>query len=162
MKNTLLFAPIAMIGLTFASLQLLAVDLRASDPIPPVPPGNSLPPPQAPTSAPAPQTGSAAQPLSPGSGAQAAGKHGQRLKKLKNELGLTPDQIARIRPIVENSRQQIQALRSNTTLPPKQRHQQIEQIRVSSFQQIRPILTPQQLQKWKQIREQRHNLSERT
>jgi hypothetical protein len=47
------------------------------------------------------------------------------------------------------------ALRQNTALPQQQKRQQIRQIQASTFQQIRPLLTPEQLQRWKQIREER-------
>ena len=160
MKKPFLFAPMTIIGISLASLQFLTVNLRAADPIPPVPPGSSLPPPQAPAS-PTPPAASSGQPLSPGFGAQAGGKHNGRFKKLKNELGLTPDQIAKIKPIIQSAHQQKEALRSNTSLPQNERRQQIKQIETSSFQQIRPILTPEQLQKWKQIREARRNNSQK-
>ena len=79
---------------------------------------------------------------------------GQRLQKLKQELGLTPAQVAKIRPIFEKAGAQLKALRDNTSLPAAQKRQKMRQIFAASAQQIRPILTPQQLQKWKQIREE--------
>jgi hypothetical protein len=82
------------------------------------------------------------------------GQAGQRLQKLKQELGLTPAQVAKIKPIFEKAGAQLKALRDNTSLPAQQKHQKMRQIFAASAQQIRPILTPQQLQKWKQIREE--------
>lgn len=144
-----------MLVLGFASFHILAVDLRANDPLPPVPPGNSLPPPLPAASTPAPQSPQTTQTVSPSTTAQPGGQRNHPFQKLKNELALTPEQIAKIRPIVMSTRQQIKALRENTALPQKQRRQQIRQIMASTIQQIRPILTPQQLEKWRQIREQR-------
>jgi len=144
-----------MLVLGFASFHTLAVDLRANDPLPPVPPGNSLPPPLPAASTPAPQPPQATQSIIPGAGTPAGGRRNHRLQKLKNELALTPQQIAQIRPIVQSTRQQIMALRQNTALPQQQKRQQIRQIQASTFQQIRPLLTPEQLQRWKQIREER-------
>ncbi|MDR3404135.1 MAG: hypothetical protein P4L99_16680 [Chthoniobacter sp.] len=157
-KRLFLFSTTAFAVLLVPGV-LRAVDLRADDPIPPVPPGKSLPPPLPATPAPAsPSTNNQppqATPGSPGSALQAGGK-GQRLQKLKQELGLTPAQVAKIKPILEKAHAEIQAVRANTSLPAAQKRQKVRQIFTASFQQIRPILTPQQLQKWKQIREERH------
>jgi hypothetical protein len=78
----------------------------------------------------------------------------KRLQKLKQELNLSPAQVAKIKPIFEKAGSQFKALRDNTSLPAPQKRQKMRQIVASSAQQIRPILTPQQLQKWKQIREE--------
>jgi hypothetical protein len=88
--------------------------------------------------------------LSGGQGAPAE----KRLEKLKQELNLTPAQVAKIKPIFEKAGTQLKALRDNASLPAPQKRQKMRQIFVASAQQIRTILTPQQLQKWKQIREE--------
>jgi len=67
-----------------------------------------------------------------------------------------PAQVAKLKPILEKAHSEVQALRANTSLPAAQKRQKIRQIFTASMQQIRPILTPPQLQKWKQIREERH------
>ena len=85
---------------------------------------------------------------------QAGAPGDRRVEKLKKELGLTAAQVAKIKPIIERTAQQMKTLRSSVAVSPAQRKQQMRQILTASFQQIRPILTPQQLQKWKQIREE--------
>jgi len=164
MKTPFLLASGLALALLLAPGNLRAVDLRADDPLPPVPPGNTLPPPQPanPTPNPASPSKNAtpqqAPVNSPGLMALSGGKGGeagQRIQKLKQELGLTPAQVAKIKPIFEKAGAQLKALRDNTSLPAPQKRQKMRQIVVASAQQIRPILTPQQLQKWKQIREER-------
>lgn len=70
---------------------------------------------------------------------------------------MTPAQVAKIKPIIEKAVADAKALRANTSLPEAQKRKNMRQIFAASFQQIKPLLTPQQLQKWKQIRAERHN-----
>jgi len=148
------FLALAAIGLTLLAFELMAVDLRADDLVPPVPPGKSLPPPASSTTSPTSPSTSSAQQTAGGNKNQPGGEGMRRFEKLKQELGLTPGQAAKIKPIFEKTAQQVKALRSSVSLSAAQKKEQIRQIVASSFQQIRPILTPQQLQKWKQIREE--------
>ena len=148
---------LASLLLLFASQHLLAVDLRADDPLPPIPPGSPLPPPLPATSTPNPPSQSPSQqgPMkSPGLMELSSGQTSQRLQKLKQELGLTPAQVVKIKPIFDKAGAQLKALRDNTSLPAQQKRQRVRQVFAASAQQIRPILTPQQLQKWKQIRQE--------
>ena len=130
---------VAVVALTLSAIPLVAVDQ-----VPPVPPGNSLPPPAATP----PSTSSAAQ------GSATNKKHEGHFDKLKQELGLTPAQATKIKPILERTAQQVKALHSSVSLSAAQKKQQIRQLHLAAYEQIRPILTPQQVQKWKQIREQ--------
>jgi hypothetical protein len=136
---------LTIVASTLSETALFAVDLRANDQVPPVPPGNSFPPPA--TSNP-PSTSSTTQ--------TSAGnkKQGGHMDKLKQELGLTPAQVNKIKPILERTAQQVKTLRSSVSLSAAQKKQQIRQLHLAAFEQIRPILTPQQVQKWKQIRQQ--------
>jgi len=153
MKKTPSFVMAIAVTMALAAIEFPAVDLRADDQVPPVPPGNSLPP-TAPATTPTPPSTSPALQTSGGTKRQAAGEGKRRFEKLKQELGLTPAQVARIKPIFERTAEQVKTLRSSVSLSAAQKKQQIRQIVASSFQQIRPVLTPQQLQKWKQIREE--------
>jgi hypothetical protein len=136
---------VAAVTSMFSAIPLVAVDLRANDQIPPVPPGNSLPPPAA---TPTPPTSPAVQ--------TSAGnkKHEGHLEKLKQELVLTPAQVSKIKPILQRAAQQVKTLRSSVSLSAAQKKQQIRQLHLAAFEQIRPMLAPQQVQKWKQIRAQ--------
>jgi hypothetical protein len=154
MKHPLLMIPTTAFALALVALPFTTVDLRADDLVPPVPPGKSLPPPLPPASTSTPPSTSSAQPSVAGTKNQPGAQINQRLEKLKQELGLSPAQVAKIKPIFERAAQQIKALRAGVSMSAAEKKQQIRQIFKSSFEQIRPILTTQQFQKWQQIRSQ--------
>jgi hypothetical protein len=86
----------------------------------------------------------------------APGRHGgQRLQKLQHKLGLTSDQVAMIKPIIQRAGRELKALREDPGLVREEKKYYARQIFVASFRQIRPYLTPQQLRKWRQLREER-------
>ena len=124
--------------LTLAAASLLtAASLRAADPVPPTPPVN--PPPAAPESA---------QPeRRPGGGP--SGPRGDRLAMMKEQLGLTPEQVEKIKPILEKDREKLQALRADTTTTREQKGEKMREILTASLEEIKPILTPEQLEKFK-------------
>jgi periplasmic protein CpxP/Spy len=70
-------------------------------------------------------------------------------------LNLTPDQKAQIDPIFQSSRQQVQAVRGDTSLTPDQKQAKIRDIRQNSWSQINSLLTPDQQQQWQQMRQRR-------
>jgi len=142
MKITLLnlatVAAVSMLGLAGA---------RAADPLPPVPPGGSSAPP--PSTSPG-ASSSQQVPLSSNPGGQ--GEHAKHLEKLKLELGLTPEQVKKMHPILKAAHEQAKAVRDNTSLNEQQKHQKVRQIFAAAFHQFKPILTPAQLAKLKQLR----------
>jgi len=70
-------------------------------------------------------------------------------------LNLTAEQKAKVRPILQKAREQVQALKADTNLDKKQKHQQIQSIRQNTAQQLKAILTPEQFQKFQEMREER-------
>ena len=133
--------------LTLATASLLAATtLRAADPVPPTPPVN--PPPAAPEAA-KPERG----PGGPGGGP--GGPRGDRLEMMKEQLGLTPEQVEKIKPILEKDREKLQALRADTTTSREQKGEKMREIITASMEQIKPILTPEQLEKFKAGMEKR-------
>jgi Spy/CpxP family protein refolding chaperone len=151
--------PLLLVFLGFAVHPFDMSHVVAQDQVPPVPPGNSLPPPPSPSSTPtAPGSQSSGQQSIAGSNKKQSGE--QRFEKLKQALSLTHAQAAKIKPILEKAAQQVKALRTSVSMSAAQKKQQIRQILASSFQQIRPLLTPQQLQKWRQLHNQRRNQSQ--
>jgi len=84
-----------------------------------------------------------------------AGASGRRLQKLQRKLGLRPDQMAMIKPILQRAGRQLKALRQDPGLAPPERRYYARQIFASSFHQIRPLLTASQLRKWRQLRQER-------
>jgi hypothetical protein len=145
------FLLLAAASLAFAAFPVLAVDLRADEPVPPVPPGSSLPAAANPTSSPSTKSG-----LTTAGGDLKQQGQGQRFEKFQQALELSQAQAQKIKPILERTERQAKALRSSVSLSTAQKKEQIRQLHAAAFARIRPILTPQQIQKWKQFREQHH------
>jgi len=81
--------------------------------------------------------------------------YGDRMKKLSQELNLTPDQQAKIKPIFRQLRAQAKTVHQDTTLTPDQKKAKMKELRENTIAQMNEILTPEQQAQWKQLREQR-------
>ncbi len=79
---------------------------------------------------------------------------GGRMKMMADELGLTDAQKAKMQPILMSSRQQMMALRANTTLAPAARMAKMQTMRNTMNAQMMAILTPAQRVKLKAMRQQ--------
>ena len=87
----------------------------------------------------------------------APGHHGGgKLKKLSNELELTDAQKAQLRPILMGAHQQAEAIKGDTTLTPEARKTKMRELGRSTRQQMQAILTPEQREKLKAIRQEHH------
>ena len=88
-----------------------------------------------------------------------SGKHAKGDKPGKphpfEKLNLTAEQKAKVHPILKGAKEQIQALRADTSLDKKQKHQQVQAIRQDTAQKLKAILTPEQFQKFQELREER-------
>jgi Spy/CpxP family protein refolding chaperone len=84
-----------------------------------------------------------------GQGQRARG--GQELAKLTADLKLTPSQVQQIKPILKSTRQQVMQVLNDANLTDAQKKSQVAEIRKAQRQQIRPILTHDQIAKWKTI-----------
>ena len=76
---------------------------------------------------------------------QAQGRHGggargHGLEELTEGLNLTPDQQAKVQPIIDQARPQIAAIH-------REAMQKIKAVMASTASQIRPLLTPEQQKK---------------
>ncbi len=76
---------------------------------------------------------------------QAQGRHGggargHRLEQLTEGLNLTPDQQAKVQPIVDQAQPQIAAIRQESM-------QKMKVVMDNTASQIRPLLTPEQQSK---------------
>ena len=78
----------------------------------------------------------------------------QRLQHLTQMLNLTTDQQSKIKPILDNESQQMQALRADTSMSRADRMSKMQSIRETTNSQITPILTPDQQQKYQQMQAQ--------
>jgi Spy/CpxP family protein refolding chaperone len=68
----------------------------------------------------------------------------RRVEMLKNRLNLTPDQTTQIRSILEGEHSRMEALHSNASLSPQDRHTQMMSIHQDSESRIRATLTSEQ------------------
>ena len=103
---------------------------------------------------PAPDTQGA--PVTGGEGHRHAPNPHQQAMHLSRQLNLTPDQTAKIEPILASRDQQMQALRQNTQLTEGDRHQQMRAINEQSEQGMSGILTPDQMTQLKAMRHGGH------
>ena len=78
-------------------------------------------------------------------------KRGDRMEHLTRALDLTPEQQAKIKPIFEQAKPQIQAARQES-------RQKVQAIRENTIAQIRPILTPAQQQKFDAMKKAREDM----
>ena len=72
-----------------------------------------------------------------------------------NPLNLSDDQKAKLRPIIQDENQQMEALRSDNSLTQEQKIDKANQIRAAASPKIKAILTPEQLQKLAQLQQER-------
>jgi periplasmic protein CpxP/Spy len=70
-------------------------------------------------------------------------------------LNLTPDQKSKIQPIMQSSRQQIQAVRADSSLTPEQKQAKVREIHQNAMSQVNAVLTPEQQQQLQQMRKGR-------
>jgi periplasmic protein CpxP/Spy len=76
-------------------------------------------------------------------------------KKMAKALGLTPDQVSKIEPILADRDQQVQTLRADSTLAPSDRKAKLHGIRQDSDSRIEAILNDTQKQQYEQIKQSR-------
>ncbi len=67
-------------------------------------------------------------------------------------LNLTPDQQAKLKPLFQQQRQQVQAVRRDPDLTPRQKRAKVREIRQNAQAEVRSLLTPEQQQRLQQLR----------
>jgi Spy/CpxP family protein refolding chaperone len=78
----------------------------------------------------------------------------QKLAAIAKQLNLTPPQKTQVMPILEADAPKLEAIKSNTSLGPLQKMEQLTAIHAQSDSQIKSILNPQQYQQLQQIRQE--------
>ena len=73
----------------------------------------------------------------------------------ENPLNLSDDQKAKLRPIIADENQQMEALRNDNSMSQTQKIDKANQIRAQASPKIKAILTPEQLQKLAQLQQDR-------
>lgn len=77
-----------------------------------------------------------------------------KLQQMSQELNLTDEQKTKLKPILQDEGEQLRALKSDTSVATQEKFQKAKEIRASHKQQIDAILTPDQKQKWQQMKQQ--------
>jgi protein CpxP len=72
-------------------------------------------------------------------------------KHLSKMLNLTPDQTAKLEPILANRDQQMEAIHSNGQLTQQAAREQMKALHQTTEQQLAGVLSPEQLQQMKQM-----------
>ena len=72
-----------------------------------------------------------------------------------NPLNLSDEQKAKLRPIIADENQQMEALRNDNSMSQAQKIDKANQIRAQASPKIKAILTPEQLQKLAQLQQDR-------
>ena len=72
-----------------------------------------------------------------------------------NPLNLTDDQKAKLRPIIMDENQKMEALRNDSTMTQEQKIAKAQEIRADASPKIKAILTPEQLQKLAELQRER-------
>ena len=66
-------------------------------------------------------------------------------------LNLTDDQKARVQPILDSQREKMRAIFQDSSLSSDDRRAKLKAIRDDTAAQLKPILTPDQFEKWQKI-----------
>ena len=77
-----------------------------------------------------------------------------RLQEMSKQLNLTDDQKAKLKPILEDELQQVQAVRDDSSLTKKEKFAKLKSIRDAHAPEINGVLTPEQQEKLKQMKQE--------
>ena len=80
----------------------------------------------------------------------------RQAQHLGKKLGLTGDQVAQIKPILEARQQQIESLRSDSSLAQQDRRAKAQGIMQDSKTKIEAVLNDTQKQQFEQMLQERH------
>ena len=75
-----------------------------------------------------------------------------RLQQVAEQLKLTDDQKEKLKPIFKEQATKLRELRDNKDLSREDRMAKVKEIRESLAAKMKPILTPEQLDKWNKLR----------
>ena len=89
-----------------------------------------------------------------GTGVQGKDAVSQRIEAMTRRLGLTPDQQAAIRPLLEEEAARLKELRGDEKQYTPEFTSKVRELRSGTFNKIRPILTPEQQQRHDALRKE--------
>jgi Spy/CpxP family protein refolding chaperone len=139
----------SLLSFALAGLFAMCLEVRAEDPVPPKPPGSTtLPAAPAATTPPAPTS----EPAPPAGG---RGKPGEFVQMLREKIGVTEEQIEKMKPIFGQQMEKLKGLKEDTALTMEQKREKAREIMMGTMEEIKPILTPEQMAKLKEELEKR-------
>jgi Spy/CpxP family protein refolding chaperone len=107
------------------------------------------------------QTATDQQSATSGAATQNAPQQGRRgfhhragFQHISKELNLSQQQQDQLKPIMEKQRQEIQAIRKDTSLTADQKKQKFQALHQDFQNQMNGVLTPEQQQQWQQMKAQ--------
>ena len=83
------------------------------------------------------------------------GRAGEFVKMLREKLGVTDDQLEKMKPIFEQQREKLMGLKDDSALTMEQKREKAREIMMGTMEEIKPILTPEQMAKLKEELEKR-------
>jgi protein CpxP len=87
----------------------------------------------------------------PPAGQRPPGMRGPTLDQLAQQLNLTDDQKAKVKPILEARDKKIADLRGDTSLSQEDRRTKMQSIREETTAQMKAVLTPEQFDKYQKM-----------
>ena len=96
-------------------------------------------------------------PAKPSAGAPAPGQRppgfrgGLSLDHLTQQLNLTDDQKAKVKPILEAREKKMAEFRGDTSLSQEDRRAKTQSIRAETTEQMKAVLTAEQFEKWQKL-----------
>jgi len=77
-----------------------------------------------------------------------------RLQQMGQQLNLTEDQKTKLKPILQEEAQKLRELKNDTSSSRQEKMQKAKQIHSEYKPQIDAILTPEQQQRWQQMKQE--------
>ena len=103
--------------------------------------------------------------LRPGMGRHMGHRHmptvDDQLKHLSKKLNLSDDQQAKLKPILEDQRKQMDGIRNDSSLSREDRFSKMQELRQSSDTQIKSVLNDDQQKNFDKMREEQANRMKR-
>jgi Spy/CpxP family protein refolding chaperone len=78
-----------------------------------------------------------------------------RVQQVAKELNLTPEQKEKIKPILQEMRQSARAIAQDKSLSREEKKTKLKALREEFAPKLKEILTPEQLEKWNHLRQEK-------
>jgi Spy/CpxP family protein refolding chaperone len=78
----------------------------------------------------------------------------QRMERLTTELSLTDAQKPKVKAVLEDTQKKMRELRDDSSLSQEQRREKFTALREDESKALKPILTPEQMEKYKNLPQQ--------